>query len=69
MSDNELHHVKVVQPSESALGTKVLIDGVELHRVISFDIHFDCSSVPTFTFTTLGNSEIDMIGKVERKPG
>lgn len=69
MNDNKLHHIKIEQPSESALGTKVFIDGQQLHRVTSFDIHFDCSSAPTFTFTTLGNSEIDMIGKVERKPG
>ena len=57
--------VKVVNPTESCIGTACYIDGKQIHGVRSVDFRVAVDEVPQFTFETLGLPEIDMPGTVQ----
>ena len=60
-----LPRVKVVNQTESCMGTACYIDGKQIHGVRSVDFRVAVDEVPTFTFETLGLPEIDMPGTVQ----
>ena len=57
--------VKVVNPTESYVGTVCCIDGKQIHGVRSVDFRIAVDEVPQFTLETLGLPDIDMIGNVQ----
>ena len=57
--------VKVVNPTESCIGTACYIDGKQIHGFRSVDFRVAVDEVPQFTFETLGLPEIDMPGDVQ----
>lgn len=57
--------VKVINPTESRMGTACYIDGKQIRGVRSMDFRVSVDEVPQFTFETLGLPEIDMAGDIQ----
>mgnify|MGYP004550227761 CR=1 FL=1 len=51
--------VRVVNPSESWMGTEYYIDGRKINNVRSVDFRVAVGEVPQFTFETIGFPDID----------
>ena len=58
--------VKVVNPTESCIGTACYIDGKQIRGVRSVDFRAAVDEVPQFTFETLGLGESDVDEDTEK---
>lgn len=54
------HHIEIKQPSESGIGTKVMIDGKELHNIKSVSYSVSAGEIPITEISIMGLNDIDI---------
>lgn len=62
---SELPRVRVVNSTDSLLGTECYIDRKKIDKIKRIDFSVGVDELPTFTFETLGIPDIDMLGKIQ----
>lgn len=65
MEQNSSPRVRVVNPNDDWLGTEYYINGQKIERVRAVDFRVAVDEIPTFTFETMGQPDIDMHGDIQ----
>lgn len=60
MSENNLHHIEIKQPTESWVGTKVILDGEEVHGVTSVNYSVAVEENPKIQISMKGIHNLDI---------